>query len=230
MKASGCEGSPFLWKQEFDSRTFSVVELLDVMFLRIFLFGAVLTAQAGSLKPENPAVYEYDVDSYAVYSAVLNKGLFTDDRSSKWILISGATEPESEWDAACPTKLAKHDPEVRNAVDAYQVANQHDYVLRPDFVLQKPYSLMSISEWNTLFAALFDKDVMAGWKNFHEFNPGVRGIYSLSAVGFNNKKTAAIVHVSFFCGALCADTRRFLVRKVKGKWNSVTDLGCGGVS
>jgi len=169
-----------------------------------------------------------DDESYAIYSAILNQDPFVDDRASKRILISGETTPESDLEAACPTRLAKYDPAVRQAVEAYGRANQSTYLLESHFTLRKAYKLLDDSAWGVVFEN--KKDPSAVLKQLYALNPGARGIYSFSAVGFNLERTVAIVHVLFYCDWLCVESNRFVVRKIGGKWQSVEDLGCGGVS
>lgn len=64
-------------------------------------------------------------------------------------------------------------------------------------------------------------------KDFRQTFPGASGIISLSRVGFDSSLHEAIVSSVFNCGSLCGENRRYILRKMRGRWAVVQSLVVG---
>jgi hypothetical protein len=60
-----------------------------------------------------------------------------------------------------------------------------------------------------------------GWNRFSELYPHAHGVYSFSPVGFDQRKTRAIVWMNFACGQLCNYGTYHFLEKSGGKWREV---------
>jgi hypothetical protein len=83
-----------------------------------------------------------------------------------------------------------------------------------------PHKLISADEMR----ALFSKGPDRGWKKFHGKYPD-QALLSVSAIGFNNDKTLAMVALESDCGALCGSGGRSFLRKVDGSWQKFQPTG-----
>lgn len=115
------------------------------------------------------------------------------------------------------------------------VHNGDDYSLSPDTIedfltrsclAAGPLSQIFHTDLPKTFIA--DRDVHFkglivndGSKSFEQLFPGATGIISFSRVGFNSTLREAIVSTSFACGINCGAGQRYVLRKVRGRWQVV---------
>jgi len=58
--------------------------------------------------------------------------------------------------------------------------------------------------------------------NFARLFPGASGVLGFSHVGFNKRLDEAIVSMSYHCGSLCGGGRRYYLKRVDGRWKTVS--------
>jgi hypothetical protein len=58
----------------------------------------------------------------------------------------------------------------------------------------------------------------AYWEAFHRMYPGYSGQLELSAIGYNQRKDSAILHVMFSCGPLCAEGQIVHLKLIDSRW------------
>lgn len=74
----------------------------------------------------------------------------------------------------------------------------------------------------------FNGGIEQGWREFYRRFPMSSGYSVVSAVGFNEAKTQALVYLEHHCGGLCGFAEVLLLEKMDGKWQEVPHAtGCG---
>ena len=124
-----------------------------------------------------------DTDAFNVYSALMPSPI-----GGKTVLVVSATKkPErcSLDDTTMP------DADFREAVQDFQRTNKQEWNLAEEFTRASvKANLIDSKEWKSYFRKGVDK----GWKKFYKAHPRAAGTVAFSAVGFNNKRTAAVVY------------------------------------
>jgi len=142
--------------------------------------------------------------------------------------------------------LQSNTPEFDSLADKiYRVLTRgygyDDGLLRPDTV--QDFIVKSCSEghlsrtFHTDLARTFvDRDSVAfesvlsqksASKDFRQTFAGASGMISMSRVGFDSSLHEAIVSTEFTCGLLCGESRRYVLRKTRGRWVVVQNLVVG---
>jgi hypothetical protein len=111
----------------------------------------------------------------------------------------------------------------KEAITDYERLNRKTWLLQKKFQIAKPYQLVSSNEIQGIF-----KD--GGWHVFRTRFPDSGGYLAMSAVGFNEEKTLAIVYTGSTCGSLCGRWGYHLLEKVDGKWREVPGVRCRTIS
>lgn len=193
---------------------------LNLLTVAFVLLGMVLPqaapAPSASPSPQNtpqtPPLYNDD-EGYAVLSALL-----TGDpaRPTKATTLIQATT--SGW--TCPKAAAAAPPDFREALQDFAAVNKNGWTLQEKLTLDHPYKLLS------------DADLQGGIIRYRQSHPGASGFTSVSAVGFNGDKTAALVFMSYHCGPLCGEGELVAFRKTNGKWTRLkrSPAQCGWIS
>jgi len=167
------------------------------------------------------AAQPYDVaEAYQVYSALLPR-----EESAGFakgtLVIQKETVPGTDPSEPCLTPEAA--TKFKDAVADYDRANSKPWLLQHQFQIEKPYELVSSQSIETLFK-------QHDWEGFYKRYPDSGGFLTLSAVGFNQDKTRAIVYTGSACGNLCGRWAWHLVEKVDGKWKEAPGVSCLTVS
>jgi hypothetical protein len=167
--------------------------------------------QLSTTHPESPLKQYVDPDAYSIYATLLKN---TKETS---IVIQSETE-------SFPG-LTDHDMGIKGgksfqkqwgaAIKDYAVKYQQERVLTRDIPIGVPYELVPKSELHEIFRS------QGGWDTFHERFPSVGGYYWVSAVGFNPKKTHAIVNLNYRCGGFCGHGGPHFLEQIQGKWQEV---------
>lgn len=165
---------------------------LRFVLLTLALFSS-LTITSQEARPELVAAYQ-DTDAYDVYEAALS----TDAASATSPLVISAEtkpsgmclKPEGEW-----KRILMH------AIADYNKQNAKTYRLQPKFRMKRRYELLTREE------------IYARFKH-----PGDGSWVELSAVGFNKKRTVAVLWVSYECPGLCGSGTFYVLHKRNGKW------------
>ncbi len=135
-----------------------------------------------------------DPDVYAVYSVVINSILLQPNFQQE-TTIAIDDQTATEMEI-CTTPNGAHKAKLASVIANYVKANKVERSLLPRFILDKPYELVQSSP---------------------------NGIY-LSSIGFNKRKTLAVV--SAFAGS----GRNYFLVKNSGKWEFLKNwLGAGCV-
>src|SRR5207247_10260153 len=71
------------------------------------------------------------------------------------------------------------------------------------FKLSRPYQLVS----SKAIRQYFKERGPSGWSEVYKEHPASGGFITLSAVGFNKRKSLAVVHAGSSCGGLCGSWR-----------------------
>ena len=103
---------------------------------------------------------------------------------------------------------------IASVIADYVTSNAKRWVLRRKFKIAKPYILISREE----FQGFFNGNPVDGWKAFYVKYPESGGVVEFSAVGFNHRRTIAMVRMSTGCGPLCAGGTYHFLQKKNGKW------------
>lgn len=104
----------------------------------------------------------------------------------------------------------------KDAIADYKRANGKQWLLQRRFEIEKRYTIES-SDAIGVFSP-------GDWEGFHRRHPDSRGFIIMSAVGFNKKKTQAIVYTGSSCGSLCGRWSFHLLEKKDGKWMKVSGI------
>ena len=155
----------------------------------------------------NDKASQYEVpEAYQVYSAMLPSERPLADGLAKSLLIQTETRgfqmclrPDKEWEQ-----------KIGPAISDYVKVNAKPSLLNRQIDIKIPYQL--------IMAAQIDTNSNAGWETFYQRYPDSGGWIELSAVGFNNDKTVAVVSMAHHCGALCASGRFHVLEKKNGRW------------
>jgi hypothetical protein len=176
-----------------------------------------------SIKAASP--YE-NPDAYGVYSAVLSMGGQWDDSKSLVILKE---LPPKEWPIGSPRGALQGDDEFRadfeSIFEGFDKANKESLFLENRFAIQKAYRIVGSSELETAFHSTVPRIRSDGWEGFRQNFPNSTGYLILSAVGFNPKKTIAVVFVDYRCGGLCGSARYYVLQKRDGDWINYSPRG-----
>src|ERR1035438_3249585 len=152
--------------------------LAAVVFLG-FLSGG-MAQQSADPEPYN------DADAYEIYSVVLPHASY-----GAMLVIQEETVPELQQPGGFPRGpenclFPEAASRFQDAVSDYIHLNQKIWRLQRKFQLEKPYEIVNRATLNTLFKA-------RNWDDFRQRYPNSGGIVVMSAVGFNQEKTRAIV-------------------------------------
>ena len=191
---------------------------LATLFLETLLIAAVsMNGPAQQAKPEEPLPTYSVPEAYEVYSTILPDEWTWRYANSKTLLIQTETvsqqmclEPDAKW-----KKLL--DPAIAN----YRIVNRKPLKLDRLFDISKSYTLSA----SDALQAAFKGAGPDGWDGFNAAHPDSVGWIELSAVGFNDSKTVAVVYVGHHCGRLCGGGGFSVLEKIQGKWKPVPWVG-----
>jgi hypothetical protein len=180
-----------------------------------------------------------DPESYAVFAAALAIRSGENGRPSDRVALLEETRPVT----TCPDEQSVP-PEWRRVVANHKKENASIRVLRPDADLGRPYSVVSIAHLRSLMrSAGYDLSTFSGQQSpgaqvFRSF-PGGR-LVAFSAVGFDEKKTRAMVTVQYDCFPTaenqapyphCHEYQQFMLEKHERKWIPARGVEvCGGIA
>lgn len=186
-----------------------------VLVVLLFLSTASAVAQ------NSIAAESYDVDeAYRIYSVLLPHEESVDFAKGR-LVIREETVSKPEVPEPCLTAEAAN--KFKDAIADYKRVTSKPWLLQRQFQIEKPYEIVSA---NTI-EILFKED---GWDAFYKRYPESGGYVILSAVGFNQEKTRAIVYTGSSCGSLCGRWSLHLMEKIGGKWTQVPGVSCVTVS
>jgi hypothetical protein len=176
--------------------------------MRISLIVALASILSLTLPAQNSAPPEYDdPDAYEIYSRLL-MGEQSYDSAKGTLVIRQETLDSVKLEDSCLAPEAVR--EFKEAIADYK-RHTKAMLLQRRFEIDKPYELVNAETIGTLI-----KDHT--WDEFYKRYPDSGGVLMVSAVGFNQKKTLAIVYTWSSCNNLCGNGSFALLKKVDGKW------------
>jgi hypothetical protein len=162
----------------------------------------------------------YDVeDAYQIYSLLLpHEESYS---APGTLIIEEETASRPELAQPCVTPEAAR--QFKGAIAAYSRVNRVQWLLQRQFWVSKAYEIVSSDTIRVLFN---EED----WDGFYKRYPDSGGYVVMSAVGFNEENTRAIVFTGTFCGNRCGRWGFHLLEKIQGNWKEVPGVTCVTVS
>src|ERR1044072_3405619 len=170
-----------------------------------------LLAVAVACAQTTPRTYQ-DSDAYEIYATLLPHQWAVTEAHTRKMIIRAETstsemclKPEGE-------SVAILEPVIKNFIEV----NKQPWVLEKVIPMAVPYEFVFDKEMDALFA-----NGPEAWKGFYEKYPDSGGYNEVSAVGFNQDKTVAIVYVAHMCGGLCGGGSFHVLEKRDGNWQAL---------
>ncbi len=178
---------------------------LVVLIFLCFCYSAALPAPSSARK-KHP-VYE-DSEGYALLSTALLRAIPNPQNSA--IYIGTLTTAAEDSRAFALDKCVKVPPEFREAADDYLRKAKLSFVFHEKFALRTHYSLVPESgDLSRAGGKGKKKDI---------------GIFDLSAVGFDQARTRAILRINNVCGSLCGGGDYYFFIKGENGWEEVKGI------
>jgi hypothetical protein len=186
------------------------------------LLALVLFSRGPAPVNDQPAPYEVP-EAYEIYAAIMPLNWpVTVARRKKLIIRAETADYEM-----CLKPEGDSIPVVGPAIANYLQLNKKTWRLQKSFQIEQPYDLILAEDLEGIF-----REGAPGWKAFNERYPDSDGWIELSAVGFNESGTIAVVYVAHHCGGLCGEGEFHVLEKKDGKWQPLKWKGssCSWVS
>lgn len=185
------------------SRTMLRVAGALVLVTALALPNHSATAQNSAVKPVD------DSEAYAVYASLLPR---------EWIVaVEHATSLVVQKDTVtnwgCMPSGAQFEAEWRPVIDSLKVQNASVRTLRPDYPLGLPFTLLGSADIQAII-----RSPAHNWPDFNRKYPESHGYVQVSAVGFDQMRTRAMVYIAHICGPECAGGMHHVLEKVDGSW------------
>ena len=171
--------------------------------------------------PSAAKAYE-EPDAYQIYSLLLPQEESYGFAKGTLIIQEETTFNAAVVGACLSPEVAK---QFKDAISDYERSRTKTWLLRRRFQIDKPYEIV-----NKETLALFRGHGLDSWDDYYNRFPQSGGYVFMSAVGFNKKKTQAIVYTGSICGGLCGRAQLHLLEKVRGQWKEVSGVTCVTVS
>lgn len=177
----------------------------------LFLILYPLVMQAGAAKKGEQAEAYTDADAYEVYNAILTSRRHVENANmsanATVFVIPSLTQSEK----MCLEPDKESQKIIGSAISDYVKKNEKSWLLQPLLNGELNYQLIAPEEYG---AASWER----GWIEYYKKHPGYVNWIELSAVGFNEDKTVAVVYLRHMCGMLCGDGNFHVLQKKEGKW------------
>ena len=105
----------------------------------------------------------------------------------------------------------------KDAASDYERARTKKWFLQRQFMIEKTYEIVN-------------RETIARLETSEQPRPKSGGHIFMSPVGFNRRKTQAIVYAGSSCGGLCGSSQFHLFEKVHGRWKEVSGVSIVTVS
>jgi hypothetical protein len=168
---------------------------------------------------QKPVEYA-DPDAFNVYSALMPTPI-----NGRAVLVVDATRKAERCslnDESMP------DSDFREAMQDFHRANKQVWTLAKEFRSSVQADLIDSKELKSYFRKSADK----GWKTFYKTHPQASGTIAFSAVGFNHKRTAAVVYSEIVSCSECGVGGLHFLRKEAAGWTEIKPgfPDCGWIS
>jgi hypothetical protein len=192
-------------------------------------------------------VTELGAEDYAVYSGFVEGFLssnqpFKADQSispDSAVYVVGETLPIRNADSILPLDVAVLGPEEMG--EDFFRQNARSWLLQPRFHISRRISIVGRDMLHRAAWAgaeeLFDRPEKGDERKWLPHTslrgplteaPSVSGVLQLSRVGFNRRKTLALLYYSYRCGVLCGQSGWVVLHKAGGSWQ-IEKFGRGAV-
>lgn len=155
------------------------------------------------------------IEEYKVYNGLLEEmfvGEFTEQ-----LVIEKFTKPNDLY-IDYPKSHNKYLSRFKDTAKDFIEKNKKSYELENKFNVKVKINLLYGDERKELFDKL-NANYFEWEKVFAEnYSKSGSQILTLSRVGFNNKKTKALLHLGYQCGWTCGEGNYILLIKKNGKW------------
>lgn len=187
------------------------------------LFAALIqSASVGQTKQEEPRKVVTDPEEYQVYNTLLNTTYYGKDQGRFVISLETSSSRKSAFIGIRTgiTFSGAKRPDVESETSAnFDAQNQDTFELANRFALKIPYSLVNFEELKSIFPLEEGKTLdMECWNRFYKKYPKSHGIIGFSRVGFNSKKTQALVYAANQSNFVGGSGRFFVLSKQTGHW------------
>ena len=176
---------------------------------------------SASLARKQKQTQAEDLDEYAVYSAVLQARYSTSSKKEiKRYVIAVETKNAFIGYRHGFVRSGETQPTVESETSQdFDSKNKDSFELTDKFTLPVPYSLVSELTLRKIFDRAKDgKPDEEGWHRFYKNYPGAPGIISFTRVGFDAKKTQALLYVAHQSDFLGGSGRFFVLSKQGDTW------------
>lgn len=187
--------------------------------IRSLLALALAAAAADVPRVQMPAAQAVidDPEAYVVYATLID-----DEIPAKPARKQLVVQRETVVNKDCIVSGGALETDWKPVADDFKAQNARARFVAPDRDLHRSYVVVARKD----LLAYFTKGG-GRWPAFYERYPDSGGYVELSAVGFDDRKTRAMVYVAHACGDLCGHGSYRLLEKVAGKW---ADAHVAGVS
>jgi hypothetical protein len=187
-----------------------------MMLWRLTLIGSIgLLSQLLACNGRESARTYDDSEAYNVYAAILP--------TSKPLLIRDETRTHDFCLAPLDAQAAHVlDPAIKN----FHELNDRPWRLQHRLDTTTRYELLPAEELESTFAkGPSGVESSRSWESFFKIHPASHGWVELSAVGFNDSKTIAVVGIDHHCGEQCEAGEFLAMEKANGSWHVLKGKG-----
>lgn len=177
--------------------------------MRFVLVAALMTfAISSGVVAQQSSDYK-DADAFAVYSA-----FFKDMKVTTGLLVRSETKDLEKQHCLLEAQPGMEDA-VNPVIKSYREENKFPRSLTGKLDEDLKYEVIS--------PAVYDETSSPeDWDRFHLSRPNSRGMWELSAVGFNPERTKAVVYAGYWCGPVCGNGDYYLFEKKQEKWSRMS--------
>ena len=166
-----------------------------------------------------------DIDSYAVYNAIFTPEKGEKVETNRRLIIEDETTDYPSYGDEDRSACLKPNPDQEKTlgplIENYRKVNEKPSLLLRRFELPYKYELVE----HAIVNGFFKEKGPGGWPDFYKRFPDSNGYAYVSAVGFNDDKTLALVYAGHSCGGLCGGGSYYFMKKVDGRWTEVNFPG-----
>jgi hypothetical protein len=167
-----------------------------------------------------------DPETYAVYAAALS--VRSEQYSKNLVVLRRDTAPRVDWGCISGPRFGL--PSGWQAVVDDYVRQNHASWQIVDDIFPERHVVAAAEELPGVRGSTIGDDADA-WQSFRERYPGATGYFAVSAVGYNESKTRAMVFVVYVGGPHSGVGYYNLLERGPNGWQRVNaGLGCGFIS
>jgi hypothetical protein len=164
--------------------------------------------------PQNTLTLYEEPAAYEVYAAILPSEWNVQVAHARQVVIRRETTAYR----MCLNPEKESEDKLWAAISDYVEINKKQWWLQPSLTIDLPYLFVDSESLRKMFR-------QGRWDQFYRAYPESGGVLELSAVGFNQDKTVAVVYMGHSCGALCGGGKFHVLEKVGGKWQPLAWKG-----